>query len=682
MNPRTMNRTAFAVQALLLLASSAFGQLATQTWTEVRSPHFLVATNGTERQGRQLASRFEAIRSVFENTLGLRVEPGKPFVVMGFKDEKSMRAAMPRFWEEKGLAHPVGWFMPGQDKVYAVIRLDAGEDGAYGTVYHEYTHMVLDLNVRSLPLWMEEGLAQFYGFSMIGASEVGLGRPDASCILRLRAAKLIPLAELFRVTHDSPFYTDADKTPTFYAQSWALTHYLMLAEKTGPGQRNRVSRFLALRSQGVGMGEATRQIFSDSAKLQAALARYVERSAFRYVLVKTKAGDISGDTGARALSRAETAARLGDFMLHDRRPQDARPLLEEAARLQPDLATAQESLGFLFMRQGERAEALRRFDLAIAADSQSFLAHYYHAVLTLEERGATDGGGEAEASLLTALRLNPGFAPASIALARIYLEDGQKVERALELVRKAVNIEPGNFSYQMMLASVLVRSRRYDEARAFAQTMAQGARSQDERNRARSFLESLDQIQGRPGPGPESRQVSEPGLAEGAEPPVPVGSRPVSYTWTVLGRATLVANSLLAEGSGDAVFASSDYDEVWAATVKALAKGYEILYSDKGSGSIIAQPVAVSKAEQPSGPLDIRVKKRGADIGVNVHISTEKDLPPAAKSTLYRSLFEEIAIILSVGGHDRAEDLAGRPDVAADILSPGPGPGGLLEGDR
>jgi tetratricopeptide (TPR) repeat protein len=471
-----------------------------RTWTEVRSPHFTVVTDGNERQGRRLADQFEAIRAVFEQTLRLRVESGRPFVVMAFKDEKSMRAAMPEYWEKKGRAHPAGRFSSGGEKLYAVIRLDAGGENPYATVYHEYTHMVLQLNVRSLPLWMSEGLAEFYGNSAIGEKEVGLGRPNASLIQILREGRQLPLAELFRVTYDSPYYTEAAKVPMFYAESWALTHYLILAEKTEAGQRNRLSRVLSLLGQGVDQDEAVRRVFDDLGKLQADLARYVERSAFPYLRIKTKAADTPEDFSARVLSPAETAARLGDFQLQDRRPQDAKPLLEEALRLQPDLASAQESLGFLFMRQGDRAEALRWFDRAIAGDSRSFLAHYYHATLTLIELGTTDGAGQAEASLRKALQLNPYFAPAYIALARLFLRDDQKVERALELARKAVDLEPGSFSNQMMLGNVLVRLGRYDEALKLAKTMERSARSQGEKEMVKSFIESLNRVQEKKSP--------------------------------------------------------------------------------------------------------------------------------------------------------------------------------------
>ena len=273
----------------------------------------------SERQGRHLAFQFEAIRSVFEQTLGVRVVSGKPFIVMGFKNKKSMRAIMPEYWEKKGQIHPDGGLLPGPDKIYAFIRLDAGGGNPFGIVYHEYAHMVLNLHFRSMPLWMSEGLAEFYGFSTIGEQEFRLGEPAANCILALRRRKMLPLAELFRVTYDSPDYNEDAKAQIFYAESWALTHYLMLAERTEAGQPNRLSRFLSLLGQGVDQDEATRLVFDDPAKLQADLEVYIGRSAFDFLSTKTDMSGSSEDFSARALSPAEAAARLGDFQLQNGR---------------------------------------------------------------------------------------------------------------------------------------------------------------------------------------------------------------------------------------------------------------------------------------------------------------------------------------------------------------------------
>lgn len=636
----------FVLQVALLLAAAAGAQEKVPTWKEFQSPHFLVVTDGSERQGRQLALHFEAIRSVFEQTLGLRVESGKPFVVMGFKDEKSMRALMPEYWEKKGGVRPAGGFRPGGDRIYAFIRLDAGGEGPYRVVYHEYTHMVLHLSFRSLPLWLEEGLAEFYGTSTIGDKDVRLGRPKAESIMALREGKRIPLDELFLANHDSPYYSEASKARMFYAQSWALTHYLMLAEDTGAGQPSRISRFLSLLGRGVAEDEAILQVFGDAADLQAALGRYMESQAFPVILIKAKSAASAMDYGARALSPAEAAARLGDFLLHEGRTDAAKPLLEEALRLQPDLAAAQESMGSLFLQKGEGAEALRWFEKAIAGDAASFLAYYYHAMLILTERGEADGGAAAETSLAKALQLNPSFAPACVDLARLYLRDARKVDRALELVRRAVGIEPGSFSYRLMLGSVLALSGRSDEAVALAKALERSARYQEDKDLARSLLEGLGQARETEDPGRQPEPVNEAGITDEKGLPVRAGPRPVSYSWSILTRPMPGSRSLLAEGSGDALYTSRTFHEVWAATIKALTTDHKLLYSDEGSGHIVAEPAAASNAGPASASLDILIEQRGPDVGVNVNVGTTVEMPLTKKTSLYNSLFENIAIAL------------------------------------
>ena len=61
----------FSVRLLALLATflpavlSFREAFAEQTWTEVRSPHFRVITNGSSRDGRAVANEFEQMRYVF-----------------------------------------------------------------------------------------------------------------------------------------------------------------------------------------------------------------------------------------------------------------------------------------------------------------------------------------------------------------------------------------------------------------------------------------------------------------------------------------------------------------------------------------------------------------------------------------------------------------------------------------
>ena len=42
----------------------------------------------------------------------------------------------------------------------------------------------------------------------------------------LRGKKLLPLATLFEINRTSPYYNEREKSSIFYAESWALIHYL------------------------------------------------------------------------------------------------------------------------------------------------------------------------------------------------------------------------------------------------------------------------------------------------------------------------------------------------------------------------------------------------------------------------------------------------------------------------
>src|SRR5271165_1457704 len=76
---------------------------AKDVWLEVRSPHFVVASNAGEKQARQVAQQFEEIRGVFQTAFPkLRLDPGKPIIILAAKNENSMKALIPGFYEQKG----------------------------------------------------------------------------------------------------------------------------------------------------------------------------------------------------------------------------------------------------------------------------------------------------------------------------------------------------------------------------------------------------------------------------------------------------------------------------------------------------------------------------------------------------------------------------------------------------
>ena len=65
--------------------------------------------------------------------------------------------------------------------------------------YHEYLHSVLRANYVDLPLWLNEGLSEYYSTFQVRATEAHIGTAIREHVLWLRRHAMIPLRELFAV---------------------------------------------------------------------------------------------------------------------------------------------------------------------------------------------------------------------------------------------------------------------------------------------------------------------------------------------------------------------------------------------------------------------------------------------------------------------------------------------------
>ena len=185
----------FLLLVLLFFAAPGLSRDKTETWVEVRSEHFLVATNSNEKQGRKIADQFERMRSIFHLRFPkLQIDPPAPIIVLAIKDEKDFRALEPEAYLAKGQLRLGGLFLRAPDKNYVLMRIDAEGEHPYEVVYHEYTHLLLGKSAEWLPLWLNEGLAEFYQNTDIREKEVVLGEPNGQNLSLLRQEWLLPVA--------------------------------------------------------------------------------------------------------------------------------------------------------------------------------------------------------------------------------------------------------------------------------------------------------------------------------------------------------------------------------------------------------------------------------------------------------------------------------------------------------
>jgi len=488
--------------ALCLLLVAAQAAAAKETWTSVRSQNFFLVGNASEKEIRQVATRLEQFRDVFTRLFaGVNFSSPVPTTVVVFKSDSSYKPFKP-VADGKTVA-VAGYFQPGEDVNYITLTTERGSENPYSTIYHEYVHLLVNnsLGRGAAPAWFNEGLAEYYStFAIEEDRKVYLGRLVDYHLRLLRQQRLLPLAQLFAVDHYSLERNKHDVRSLFYAQSWALVHYLILAND---GKRlPQLGEFLALTRQGVATEEAFRRAFqTDIAGMEKELQKYIQGHTFAgKVATFERKLEFDAQMTAAPLAEAEAEGYLGDLLLHTNRPGEAAARLERALQLDPANVLARASLGMARLRQNRHAEATEELRRAVAAGAQSYLAHYYYAY-ALSRDGLGEGGRasgytaerakEMRDALRRAITLRPDFPESYNLLAWVNLVTGEGLEEGVGLIKRALALAPGNQHYALVLAQLHLRQEKFEEARRAAEPLTREGTDPHLRATAQSVMASI-----------------------------------------------------------------------------------------------------------------------------------------------------------------------------------------------
>jgi tetratricopeptide (TPR) repeat protein len=423
-------------------------------WVEVDSPHFAVVTDSNEKEARKLAGQFERMRSLFKEVLPFAAgDAGLPITVLALKDRKGFVALEPAAYLSKGSLPLDGLFLRTPDRNYILLRLDTEhEEHPFAVVYHEYTHFVLR-KAEWLPIWLNEGLAQFYENTDIGETSVSLGQPTADLILFLRDQRLLPLPTLFAVGYDSPYYHQEDKGSVFYAESWALTH--MIEVQDAQRKQHRLQDYAHYMVKGEDAVTAAQHAFGDLTMLQKQLNDYVSSGTFSFFTLKKSFAVDAAAFPSRVLPVDQANAFRADVLANDDRRPEAEALLRTVLAADPQNVLAHETMGSLAFRDRDLANAVKWYGAAIALDSKSYFAEYSFAVCSLMA-GDTGKNGEIEEDLRKAIAMEPDFAPAYDALEHLLVVEHKDLNEAHMLGLKAIQLEPEDLDFRRNIAETLM----------------------------------------------------------------------------------------------------------------------------------------------------------------------------------------------------------------------------------
>lgn len=461
-----MNRRLSLFLIVLLFFSPAFA--GEKPWIEVDSPHFHILTNGNASDARRVAQEFEQMRYVFATEFpNFRLESGAPLLVFAVRDEATAKSLEPEAWKNKNAAKPAGVFHHGWEKQYVMVRLDTWGQSTREVVYHEYAHSILHLNSRWLPTWLDEGMAEFYAYTRFQTHQIVIGAPSELFAI-LRVKPLFPVESL--IGDLSRYQSDAYGAQMFYAESWALVHFLTF----GPGMENgkRLNLFFHALQQGMEQKKAFQETFGDFKSIDKQLADYTRRDNFPAAPIPNpqKIGETQFTT--RTLSLAESDAQLAGYHLWTHDPETARPLVEQALKDDPKVGLAHEEMGFLDFAVGNDSAALREFSQACTLDNSLFLSLFAQTMLSPISTSETPADQAAfDAAIHQVLALNPDFAPAYIQLARIELRQGY-IADAFTASHKAEQLEPSRAGYYLQTGNVLLRMGQDSDAATIAKFVA------------------------------------------------------------------------------------------------------------------------------------------------------------------------------------------------------------------
>jgi tetratricopeptide (TPR) repeat protein len=496
-----MKQFLFCTFVALYLLSVSTPAFAADKWLSIQTKNFHLVGNAGESDIRKVGRTLEEFRSAVAISFPKMEQTSSvPTTILVFKNDESFKPYKPLFKGQP--SNLLAFFQPGEDVNYIAVTANLPSPGI---VLHEYMHFLLRENIGGLPLWMSEGLAETYStFELGGKNEFTIGRPPDQHITTLSTPQqFIPVKRLLAVQDNSPEYNEESKQGMFYAESWAMVHYLVLGADAR--RRGQFTQLVSLLGTGMSFEDGFAEAFqTDYGTLEEEVREYIrKRSSWPTMKVATR-DTIQVDVRAMkttTLSEAESEFYLGDLLLHLNRLSDAEPHLTAALSKSPNLTAAQTSLAMLRIRQKRYDDALQLLKKSVAADSKNAIVNFYYAyVLDRMDADSATGTADSVAERYATMRayanksieLAPRHVESYALLARIDLNSGENLEEAETLLKKALAIAPGRDDVRMLLAQTYLRTNRRDDARALLSVIERSATNPDIQRRATAMLDQTE----------------------------------------------------------------------------------------------------------------------------------------------------------------------------------------------
>jgi hypothetical protein len=268
-------------------------------WIRLRSARFDVISSANDVRTRDIAADLDTLASALMRANPRFAPAATPATVFVFDRRRESQPYFDLLFARQNARATGAYIRHGGG---GTMFVDASSRGRFErTAMHELIHDLLRQQDVTPPLWLEEGLAEYFSNAEVRSGNVRAGVPIKEHQALLRQRPPMPLAQLFALTSDSP----AGASSAFYAQSWAAVDYLMVSGA------DKFFAFLRDVENGKPVADALRTHYKQSVD-------DMEHAMRRASLTRLTVFDGAPSVAATAtpLDRATLLFELGSFLSH------------------------------------------------------------------------------------------------------------------------------------------------------------------------------------------------------------------------------------------------------------------------------------------------------------------------------------------------------------------------------
>ena len=439
-----------------------------ESWQVVASPNITLFTDAELDRGVEIALTLEHFRAVFAQLApAIELEAPAPTRFFAFRDAESYAPYKTRADSRGALI--LGQFLSHPDGNYLTLNADPRYVGGTAVILHEFVHYFVRGNFPDVPLWFNEGLAEYYSTFEADERSVRVGIPVARHVRWLRERGDFSLADVLSVSSGDRGH-GAGEVGELYAVSWLLVHHLLSG---GPERLDQTARYLAMVSAGDDPEDAFEEAFDIRiATLEQRLRDYAQRDDWASASIsldQLPPVSISMD----AMAPADVLVQLGDLVLHLGRGQDAERHFQLALDHHPEHADAHAGLAHVRDRQARLEEAKLLYQDAVKLGSQSALTYLWYGRLLLRslttgiEESAASRAERARGLFRTVVQIEPGFAEGHALLGVAHLFGDVDPGAGITSLRRAIDRVPSRLDWVFRLVQLLLKDEQPDQAEAW-----------------------------------------------------------------------------------------------------------------------------------------------------------------------------------------------------------------------